>query len=174
MNVTGQSTNTSTPQPTANTQDPTFNFASSGQDFQKAQTDQKAFEEEKSGRNNATVKTGEGIAQAGLGLMSTNWIAGVIVSAIGMITKGVGYMQEGKTGKGLATMFGGHVGEWIAEGSEGDFSWERAAPTLTMGISSAVGGASKSGQQTLDANATTPQQPTTSPATGAGFSSIPS
>lgn len=153
MNVTSQPTNTSTPQPAVNKPDTTFDFASSGQDFQKAQADQAAFREEESGRNNGTVKTGEKISQVGIGLMSTNWIAGVVVSAVGMITKGVGYIQEGETGKGVATMFGGHVGEWIAEGSEDDFSWDRAGPTMTMGISSAINSSSKSGQQTLDASA---------------------
>lgn len=139
--------------PSNNQADLSFNYAKGEQDFQKAQAEQAAFKEEESGRNNNTVKTGEGIAKAGIGLMSTNWIAGVVVSAAGMITKGVGYIQEGETGKGVATMFGGHLGEWIAEGSEDDFSWDRAGPTMTMGISSAVNSSSKSGQQTLDASA---------------------
>lgn len=115
----------------------------------------KAFQagkEEASGRNNKWVKTGESVAQAGAGSApTTGWVGPAVGGAVGNNMKSYGYIEEGHTAKGLANGFGGHVGEGIADLSEGE-SAGAVAENMTWGpVKGTFGGITGgSGQEKLD------------------------
>lgn len=116
-------------------------------DPQQVQAEHKAFREQTSGRNNGLVRAGEGVSTTGVGMMQGNWIVGTAVAGVGMGMKGGGYIQEGKTAKGFACIFGGHVGESVAEKAEGDSAGEiaeRRMGIMMAGASTGAGAAMKS------------------------------
>lgn len=114
----------------------------------QTQAEHKAYKEQASGRNNGLVKAGEGVSTTGVGMMQGNWVVGTVVAGVGNNMKGAGYITEGKEGKGLSLIFGGHLGESIVELAEGDSVGDvaqRRMGIMMAGASTGAGFASKSG-----------------------------
>lgn len=135
-----------------------------------AQDTDKLREKEQSGDETPAVKTGDAISKAGMSVMGMNWIAGVIICAIGNIVEGIGYLANGNTGKGVAMLAGGHIGKGIAEGAEGESGGKVVGTMLAPVGGDQITKASEGDGQKNYTLADPPKQEQNQPPSGSGYS----